>query len=232
MKAVYCWDSGAILTCQNPLLKSIVEKCAAPAMLSNASCICGNGQESFLVHTLSLQKSTQKCSIPSFFLTSTTALHHGDWLGHMPPTSNMCQSEMHTSSSSGGGIHLNRSLSGLLSVIQISCSTMLVQPSSFPSNAKTSWKASTRSRAAMAFQGVQLLRPSRSNFSRSFLCCSATERGCHLSSAPRTASLSGDISVGRTGDAETTSPPAHPSSGRLKILTCSLPPQTPCYCSS
>ena len=38
----------------------------------------------------------------------------------------------------------------------------------------------------------------------SLLCCSATDRGCHLSSAPRTASISGDISVGRTGNAETT----------------------------
>ena len=89
-------------------------------------------------------------------------------------------------------------------MIRISCSTVLVQPSSFPSNTKTSWKASMRSHAAVAFLGVQLLRPSRSNFSRTFLCHSATDRGCHLSSAPRTASISGDISVGGTGDTETT----------------------------
>ena len=153
---------------------------------------------------LSLWKSTQKCSIPSFFLTSTTALHHGNWLGHIAPASNISWSEVWTSSSSSGGIHLNHSLNGSPSVIQISCSTALVQPSSFPSNAKTLWKASRRSHAATVFQGVQLLRPSRSNFSRSFLCCSATDRGCHLSSAPRTASISRDISMGRTGDVETT----------------------------
>ena len=55
----------------------------------------------------------------------------------------------------------------------------------------------------MVFQGVQLLRASRSNFSRSFLCCSATDRACCLSSAPRTASISWDISADGTGD-ETT----------------------------
>ena len=35
-KGVYCCNSGAILICQKPDLKSI-EKCADPAMLSNAS---------------------------------------------------------------------------------------------------------------------------------------------------------------------------------------------------
>ena len=118
----------------------------------------------------------------------------------MAPTSNVSQSEMRTSSSSSGGMHLNC----LLSVIRISCLTVLVQPSSFPSNAKTSWKDNVRSCATLVFQGVQLLRSSRSNFSRSFHCCSATDRGWHLSSAPRTTSISGDISVGRTGDVETT----------------------------
>ena len=157
-----------------------------------------------MVHALSLQKSTQRHSIPSFFLTSTTALHHGNWLGCMALKFNISWSEAHTSSSSIGGICLNHSLNGSLSVIQISCSTTLVQPSSFPSNAKISWKDNTRSLAATAvFQGVQLLRPSRFNFSQSFCCHSATDRGWHLSSAPRTASISGDISTGRTGNRET-----------------------------
>ena len=149
------------------------------------------------------QKSTQKCSIPAFFLTSTTASHHGNWLGCMVPASNISWSKACTSSSSSRGIHLNHSLNGLLLVIQISCSTVLVQPSSFPSNVKTSWKDNTRSCATMAFQGVQLLRPSRSNFSRSFCCHSATDKGWCLSSAPRTVSISWDISTGGTGDAET-----------------------------
>ena len=89
-------------------------------------------------------------------------------------------------------------------MIQISCSTVLVQPSSFPSNAKMSWKASMRSHTTTAFQGVQLLRPFRSNFSKSFFCHSATDRGCCLSSAPRTASISRDMSVGGAGNVETT----------------------------
>ena len=120
----------------------------------------------------------------------------------MAPASNISQSKVHTSSSSGGGICLNHSLNGSLSVIQISCSTTLVQPSSFPSNVKT-WKDNMRSHAAAAFLGVQLLRPFRSNFSRSFCYHSATDRGWCLSSTPRTTSIFGDISVGRTGNTET-----------------------------
>ena len=145
VKVVYCWDLGAILTCQNLLLKSILEKCVAPAILSNASWIHGKGYESFFMYTLSLQESTQKCSDPSFFLTNTTALHHGDWLGCIAPTSSISQSEVHTSSKDGGGICLNHSLNGSLSVMWISCLIALVQPSSFPSNKKMLWKAKMRS---------------------------------------------------------------------------------------
>ena len=94
VKAVYCWDSGAILTCQNLLLKSIVDKCAAPTILSNASWIHSKGYESFFVHMLSLQKSMRKCSDPSFFLTNTTALHHGDWLGQITPASSISWSDL------------------------------------------------------------------------------------------------------------------------------------------
>ena len=97
------------------------------------------------VCALSLQKFTQKCNEPSFFLTSTTVWHHRDWLGCIAPASSISQSEAWTSSKSGGGICLNHSLKGLLSVMQISCSTALVQPSSFPSSAKISRKARTRS---------------------------------------------------------------------------------------
>ena len=138
VKVVYCCNSGAILTCQNLLLKSIMEKCVAPHILSKASWIHSKGYESFFVCTLSLQKSMQKCSNPSFFLTNTTVLHHGDWLGHIAPVSNISQREAHTSSKSGGSTHLNLSLKGLLSMMQISCSIVLGQPSSFPSNVKMS----------------------------------------------------------------------------------------------
>ena len=35
----------------------------------------------FYINVLRHLKSTQKCRVPSFFWTKTTALHHGDWLG-------------------------------------------------------------------------------------------------------------------------------------------------------
>ena len=125
VKAVYCWDSSAIFTCQNPLLKSIIEKWADPAMLSNASCIHSSGYESFFVCALSQWKSMQKHSAPSFFCTNMTVLHHGTGWGisllhatyhrvrHGPPPV-------------VGGIHLKHSLNGSLSVIQILCSTALM----------------------------------------------------------------------------------------------------------
>ena len=138
VKSVYCCNSCTILTCQNLLLKSIMEKCAAPAILSKASWIHCKGYESLFVHVLSLQKSMQKCSIPSFFLTNATTLHHGDWLGCITPTSNISHREACTSSNSGGGIHLNHSLKSSLYMMWISCSIALVQPSSFPSNTKMS----------------------------------------------------------------------------------------------
>ena len=47
VKAVYCWDPLAILTCQKPNFKSIVEKNQAPTMDSMVSCIWGRGKASF-----------------------------------------------------------------------------------------------------------------------------------------------------------------------------------------
>ena len=43
VKAVYCWESLAILTCQKPDFKSIVEKNRVPTMDSMVSCILGQG---------------------------------------------------------------------------------------------------------------------------------------------------------------------------------------------
>ena len=66
------------------------------------------------------------------------------------------------------------SLKGSLSMMRISCSIALVQPSSLSSKAKTSWKDKTSSLATAAFLGVQEFKPSRFNFSRSFPChCSS-----------------------------------------------------------
>ena len=175
-----------------------------PTILSSASCMCNSGYESFLVHALSLQKSMQKRRVLFFFCTNTTALHHGDWLGCIAPMSSMSLSEVHTSSKSSGGMHLNCPLKGSLLLMRISCSIALMQPSSFPSSMKMSWKAKTSSLTAAAFLGVQLLRPSKFSFSRSFSYCAATIIGSHAVSAPRAASISGDNSTGCTGEADTT----------------------------
>ena len=108
----------------------------------------------------------QKQRDPSFLHTSTTVLHHGDWLGQIAPTSSMSLKDVLTSSSKGGGIHLNRSLKGSLSVMRIACSIALMQPSSLSSKVKMSWKVRTSSLATAAFPGVQEFRPSRFNFCR------------------------------------------------------------------
>ena len=133
----YC-NLGAIFICQKPDLKSIDEKWAAPAMLSKASWMWGRAYESFLIHVLKHLKLTQKQRVPSFVLTSTTMLHHGDWLGRISPASSTSWSDVRTSSNKGGGMHLNCSLKGSLLSMHISCSMALVQPNSLLSNANMS----------------------------------------------------------------------------------------------
>ena len=172
-------------------------------MFSSTSCICSSGYESFLVCTLSLWKSMQKCRVPYFFQTSTTALHHRDWLGHIAHVYSISLSKACISSRSNGGMHLNHSLKGSLSLIQISCSIALVQPSSFPSSTKMSWKAKMSSLAAATFLVVQLLRPSKFSFLKSFSCHAVTVIGSHAISAPRVASILGDNSAEGTGEADT-----------------------------
>ena len=114
-------------------------------------------------------------------------MHQGDWLGCIAPTSSMSQSKVCTSSRSGRGMCLNCSLKGSLLLMQISCSVTLVHQSSFPSSAKMSWKAKMSSLVAAAFLGVQLPRPSKFSFSKSFSCCAATIIGSHATSVPRIA---------------------------------------------
>ena len=80
------------------------------------------------------QKSKQKYKLPSFFLTSTTALHQALWLGLMAPDSNISLRWFLTSSTIGGGIHLNCSLNGVSSVTFIVCSVEWVHPRSAGSN--------------------------------------------------------------------------------------------------
>ena len=80
-----------------------------------------------------------------------TALHQGDRLGHITPTPSMSLSEVHTSSRSGRRMHQNLSLKGSLSLIWISCSIALMQPSSFPSSVKMLWMAKTSFLVVAAF---------------------------------------------------------------------------------
>ena len=100
-------------------------------------------------------------------------------------------------------MHLNCSLKGSLLLMQISCSIALVHPSSFPSRAKMSWKAKMSSLVAATFLGVQLLRPSKFSFSRSFSCHVATVIGSRAASVPRAASILGVGSTGGTDEADT-----------------------------
>ena len=84
------------------------------------------------------QKLIQKCKPPSFFLTSTMALHQALWLGLMAPDSNISFRWFLTSSTIGGGIHLKCSLNGVSSVTLMVCSVEWVHPSSAGSNENTS----------------------------------------------------------------------------------------------
>ena len=72
----------------------------------------------------------QKRSDPSFFLTKTTALHHGLLLGRITPASSISFRWSLTSSNCGGGILQNRSLKGGVSgsLRTILCSAALVWP--------------------------------------------------------------------------------------------------------
>ena len=139
VKAMYCWESLAILTCQKPDFRSIVQKNWAPTMDSMVSCIWGRGYASFLVRLFSLRKSMQNRRPPSFLHTKTAALHQGDSDGQIVPSSNISCKCSHTSSTSGGAICLNRSSKGSVSSNSMMCSAASIQPISFGSNEKILW---------------------------------------------------------------------------------------------
>ena len=143
----------------------------------------GRGWESFTVRELSFLKSMQKRSDPSFFLTKTTALHHGLLLGQITPASSISFRCSLTSSNCGGGILQNRSLNGGVSgsLRTILCSAALVWPMSCFSRKKISWYSFRRPRAFSACSVGQSSRPDKSNLSRSKSCHSASvkvEAGC------------------------------------------------------
>ena len=129
--------------------------------------------------------------------------HVTPWGLCITPASSISRSEVCTSSKSSGDMHLKHSLNGSLSVMQISCSIALVQPSSFLSSMKMLWKAKMRSQAAAAFQGVQLLEPSKFSFSSNFPAM-RSQTWAPIQPHPRVASISEDSSAGGTGEAETT----------------------------
>ena len=68
------------------------------------------------MRAFSFLKSTQNLNPPSFFLTSTTALFQGLWLGRITPVARMRSTSSLTSASRGAGILLNLSLNGVSSV--------------------------------------------------------------------------------------------------------------------
>ena len=98
------------------------------------SCFQGNRLEYFFICAFRRRKSIQKHKLPSFFLTSMTALHQVLWLGLMAPDSNISFRWFLTSSTIGGGIHLKCSLNGVSSVDFMVCLVEWVHPSSTGSN--------------------------------------------------------------------------------------------------
>ena len=109
----------------------------------------GEGRNPFL-WAFRQQKSIQKCKPSSFFCTNTMALHQALWLGLMAPDSNISFKWFLTSSTISGGIRLNGSLKGVLSVTFIICSVEWVQPNSARSNENTSWYLARSWQAASA----------------------------------------------------------------------------------
>ena len=114
-------------------------------------------------------KSLQKCRPPIFFLTSTTALHHALWLGHMAPESSISCRWLWTSTTKDGRIHLNCSLKGVSLVILITCLVDWVQQSSPGSKEKTLWYLAKNSRAESASSGGHNSKPLSSSSSNNFL---------------------------------------------------------------
>ena len=120
------------------------------------------------------QKSMQKCKLPSFFCTSTMALHQGLWLDLIVPDSNFSFKWFLTSSTSGCGIHLNCSLKGVSSVTFMICSVEWVQPNSAGSNENMSWYSARSWQAASANSGAQESRLLKSNSSNNLPCLHLT----------------------------------------------------------
>ena len=102
------------------------------------------------------------------------ALHQALWLGLMVPDSNISFKWFLTSSTISGGICLNHSLKGVLSVTFIICSVEWVQPNSARSNKNTSWYLARSWWAGSASSRVHESRLLRSNSSNNLPCLCLT----------------------------------------------------------
>ena len=124
----------------------------------------------------------QKHRLLSFSLTNTTVLHHALWLGGMVPESSISHRWLQTSSTKGGGIHLNLSLKEVSSITLIMCLVEWVQPSSLGSNEKTSWYLARSNQVESASSRGHNSKPLRSSSSNSLPClCLAVNLGaCRL----------------------------------------------------
>ena len=145
--------------------------------LSKVSQILGRGWESFFVREFSLLKSIQNLKEPSFFWTSTTALHQGLLLGQIAPASSINLRCSLTSSTCGGRILLNRSLNGTVSgsLSMITCSAAFVCLILFFSRENKSWYSARRLLACLATLVSQDSSPDRSNFLKSIRCLSSSD---------------------------------------------------------
>ena len=119
----------------------------------------------------------QNHRVPSFFLTNTTALHQALWLGQIAPESNISHRWFQTSSTNGGGIHLNHSLKGVSSVTFVMCSIEWVQPNPAESNENTSWYSARSQQAASTSSGAQESKPLKSNLLNNLLCLPNSQSG-------------------------------------------------------
>ena len=119
------------------------------------SIIFGMGYESFSMQSFSCRKSMQNQRVPSFFLTNTTALHHGELEGQIAPPLSISWMYSLTSSIKGGAMHQNRSLNGSLLVSLMTCSVASVHPISFLSREKILWYSMRSCQALFASSSGQ-----------------------------------------------------------------------------
>ena len=76
-------------TCQYPLARSRVQNHSEPARVSKHSVMFGSGYLSFRVASLTLRRSIQNHTLPSFFDTKSIGEHHGLEHGSITPWANM-----------------------------------------------------------------------------------------------------------------------------------------------